>query len=211
MDGYKLYVSAGPNPRIVRMFAAEKNLSLPEIEVDIGGGENRRAPYLALNPAGETPALKCPDGSVLGEATVICEHLEDVTSLAPRLLGDSAAERAQSRMWVRRIDLKVVQPFTGGFRYGPALGFFKSRVRCIPQASDELFEITRDGLGWIEHQMEGSPFLTGEKLRLADIVLYCFLDFNAAQVKKPLLTGFRRLPAWFETMQTRPSAIQTRR
>jgi glutathione S-transferase len=210
MDGFSLYTSVGPNPRIVRMFATEKGLSLSEVDVDIGSGENRRAAYLALNPAGETPALKCADGLVLGEATVICEYLEEVANLGPSLLGESAAERAVNRMWVRRIDLKVVQPFTGGFRYGPALSFFKSRVRCIPQASEDLFEVTRDGLAWIEDQMDGSPFLTGENLRLSDIVLYCFLDFNAAQVGRPLLAGFRRLPIWFEEIQARPSAFDTR-
>jgi glutathione S-transferase len=192
------------------MFVAEAGLALAEAEVDIGAGENRRAPYLALNPAGETPALRCPDGSVLGEATVICEHLEEISG-ASGLLGSSPLARAQIRMWVRRIDLKVVQPFTGGFRYGPALSFFKPRVHCIPQASEELFAIAREGLEWIDAQIGDCPFIAGPALSLADIVLYCFLDFNRAQVKRPLIDGLPRLPGWFERIDALPSAAATRR
>src|ERR1700756_2937971 len=41
----KLYTSVGPNPRVVKMFLAEKGLDLPRVTVDLMGGENRRAPY----------------------------------------------------------------------------------------------------------------------------------------------------------------------
>ena len=210
MDGYELFVSVGPNPRVVRMFAAEKGLTLREVEVDIGAGENRQPPYLAVNAAGETPALRCPDGSIVGEATVICELLEEL-SPSPPLIGGPGLERAQVRMWVRRVDLKVAQPFTGGFRYGPALAFFQPRVHCIPQASDELFKIAREGLAWIDAQMTGRPFVAGDSLSLADIVLYCFLEFNNARVKRPLMDGLAWIETWYARMDHRPSAHATRR
>ena len=47
----KLYNSIGPNPKVVRMFMAEKGIELPKTEVDIRGGENRRGPYLEKNPS----------------------------------------------------------------------------------------------------------------------------------------------------------------
>ena len=54
----KFYTSVGPNPRVVKLFMAEKGITLPEVEVDLRGGENRREPYAsAVNPAGQTPAL----------------------------------------------------------------------------------------------------------------------------------------------------------
>ncbi len=46
----KFYSSGGPNPHMVRMFMAEKGLEVPRVEVDLRGGENRREPYLAVNP-----------------------------------------------------------------------------------------------------------------------------------------------------------------
>ena len=53
----KLYdLKAGTNPRRVRIFLAEKGLTIPRVEVDMAGGENRREPYLAINPMGTMPA-----------------------------------------------------------------------------------------------------------------------------------------------------------
>src|SRR5258706_2226456 len=50
----KLYTSVGPNPRVVKMFLAEKGMSLPSVTVDLMGGENRQAPYnTTINPAGQ--------------------------------------------------------------------------------------------------------------------------------------------------------------
>lgn len=208
MEGFELFVSGGPNPRIVRMFAAEKGLSLSETVIDLGGGENRRPPYLTLNPSGDTPALRCPDGAILAEATVICDFLDELSGPSP-LIGETPTARARTRMWVRRVDLKVVQPFTGGFRYGPALTFFQPRVRCIPQAAEELFAIAHEGVEWLEQQISERTYLTGEVFTLADIVLFCFLDFNRERVKRPLLDGLDRLPRWFERVATRGSVAAT--
>src|SRR3546814_13160020 len=44
-DRMKFYTSVGPNPRVVALFMAEKGISIPEVVVDLRGGENRRAPY----------------------------------------------------------------------------------------------------------------------------------------------------------------------
>ena len=49
----KFYDSLGPNPKLVRMFAAEKGFTFPQIEkVDIMAGANRSGPYLQKNPGG---------------------------------------------------------------------------------------------------------------------------------------------------------------
>ncbi len=62
----KLYNSIGPNPRMVRMFMAEKGFDVPKVDVDLMGGENRRDAYTSkVNPAGQCPALELFDGSVL--------------------------------------------------------------------------------------------------------------------------------------------------
>jgi hypothetical protein len=52
-----LYNSIGPNPKVVRMFMAERGIEIPRVEVDLMGGENRREPYLSKNPSGQCPAL----------------------------------------------------------------------------------------------------------------------------------------------------------
>ena len=69
----KLYTSIGPNPRLVNMFLHEKGLKLPTVEVDVIGGENRRQPFLSINPAGQTQFLELDDGTTLAETVAICE------------------------------------------------------------------------------------------------------------------------------------------
>ena len=201
----KLYNSGGPNPRMVRMFMAEKGIEIPKVDVDLRGGENRREPYLKVNPAGQTPALELDDGTVLAEITAICEYLDEVKKDTPSLIGDTPAERASTRMWTRRIDLNIAEPALNGFRFAEGLKMFQSRVRCIPQAADELKATARDKLAWLEKLQAAKPFIAGNKLSMADIFLFAMLDFLEG-VGQPLDPANKNLTTWFERMKARPSA-----
>ncbi|WIM14075.1 glutathione S-transferase family protein [Enhydrobacter sp.] len=201
----KLYNSIGPNPRTVRMFMAEKGFTVPKIEVDLRGGENRREPYLKVNPSGQLPALELDDGTVLAEITAICEYVDEIKKDTPSLIGDTAEERAKTRMWTRRIDLNIAEPATNGFRYAEGLKLFQNRIRCIPQAADDLKAVARERLVWLDRLMGDKPFIAGAKLTMADILLFAFLDFLKG-VGQALDPACRNLTAWFERMKARPSA-----
>src|SRR4029077_13702081 len=149
----KLYNSIGPNPRMVRMFMAEKGIDLPKVEVDLRGGENPREPCLQVNRSGQSPALELDDGTALAEITAICEYLEEIKKDTPSLIGDTAEERARTRMWTRRIDLNICEPATNGFRFAEGLKMFQDRVHCIPQAADDLKATARKRLAWLDGMM----------------------------------------------------------
>jgi glutathione S-transferase len=200
----KLYKSIGPNPRVVRMFLAEKGVTLDEVDVDLRGGENRQAPYnVNVNPAGQTPALELDDGSCLTEITAICEYLEE-RHPTPVLIGATPEERAKTRMWVRRVDLKVCEPMANGFRYAEGLPMFKDRMRCLPEAAAGLKAVARDGEEWLEAQVKG-PWVAGANFTLADILLFAFIDFGGV-VGQPLDPAFGKLTDWFARVKARPSA-----
>lgn len=203
----KLYQSIGPNPRLVRMFLVEKGLELPAVEVDIIGGENRRPPYLALNPAGGTPVLQLDSGEALAETTAICEYLEELHPQPP-LIGSTPLARARTRMWTRRIDLAIVQPLTSGFRAAEGLAMFKDRVHCLPQAADDLKATAREGLAWLEAQLGERPYIAGDVPTLPDLMLYSFVEFGAL-VGQGLDPAHTRLAAWHRRMATRDSARAT--
>jgi glutathione S-transferase len=198
----KLYQSVGPNPRTVKMFLAEKGMELERVDVDLMGAENRREPYLQVNPAGQTPALELDDGTHLTEILAICEYLEEKQP-DPPLIGRTAEERARTRMWTRRIDLKVCEPMANGFRWGEGLRLFQDRMRCLPDASPGLKAVAKDGLQWMEANFEG-PWVVGDRFTLADILLYAFLDFGA-QVGQPLDPGLEKLQGWMRRVKERPS------
>ena len=198
------YDSVGPNPRVVRMFAAEKGIELPKTKVDLRGGENRQAAFLAKNPAGQLPALELDDGSVIAEITAICEYLDEIGS-GPSLIGATAAERAATRMWVRRIDLNILEPLANGFRFGAGLKIFQDRIRVMPQAAEDLRTLAQERLVWLNGLIEGRQFIAGDKITLADVLLYVFLEFGA-QVGQPVDPANTNIVALVERMKGRPSA-----
>lgn len=200
----KLYDSIGPNPRAVRIFMAEKGISIPTEKVDLMKGENRQEPFLKKNPSGQCPALELDNGSILAEITAIMEYLDEVKP-GNSLLGKTPEERAETRMWARRVDLNILEPMANGFRYGEGLKMFESRMRCIPQASDDLKAKAQDGLKWLDGQMQGKQFLCGDRLTMADVLLFAFVDFFAG-VKQPINPEFKNITAWHARMKARPSA-----
>ncbi len=201
----KFYNSVGPNPRVVTLFMAEKGISIPEVVVDLRGGENRRAPYnVDVNPAGQTPALELDDGSILTEITAICEYLEERFP-DPVLIGATPEERAVTRMWTRRVDLKICEPLTNGFRFAEGLPLFEARMRCLPEAAAGLKAVAQDGLKWLDPLIADREFVAGDRISLADILLFAFLDFGAG-VGQPLDPANGNILRWYESMKARPSA-----
>ena len=199
----KLYDSVGPNPQVVRIFLAEKGMTVPTETVDIMAGANRQADYLAKNPAGGSPCLELDDGSFLSEITAICEYFEELQP-EPALIGATAEERAETRMWTRRIDLNICEPLANGFRYSEGLPLFQDRIRCLPEAADGLKTIARERLEWLDGLIEGREFICGDRFTLADILLFAFLEFGGS-VGQPLDPKCERLQAWYARVAARPS------
>jgi len=200
----KLYDSLGPNPAVVRMFAAEKGIALEKVKVDIMGAENRKSEFLKLNPAGQLPCLQLDNGQYLSEITAICEYLDEVGPGAS-LIGANAEERANTRMWVRRIDLNICETMGNGFRFAEGLPMFKDRITTLPEAADGMKKISREKLAWLNGLIAGRQFIAGDKLTLADILLYCFLTFGKS-VGQPFDEGLTHIKAWFDRMSARASA-----
>jgi glutathione S-transferase len=199
-----LYNSIGPNPRVVRVFMAERGIELPRVEVDIRAGENRQPPYLAKNPIGQCPALELDDGTIISETTAICEYLDEITP-GPSLIGSTPKERAETRMWVRRVDLNILEPMANGFRYSDGLRMFQNRIHCIPAAGEDLKQIAQEQLTALDGLMAGKSFICGDRLTLADILLFSFVDFFAG-VRQPLNQDNKNIVAWHARMKQRPSA-----
>lgn len=200
----KFYNSVGPNPRAVRMFLAEKGMKVPLVEVDLLKGENRQASYMQKNVAGQMPCLELDDGTVISEITAICEYLEDVQP-TPALIGSSPKEKAETRMWTRRIDLNICETMANGFRYSQGLPLFKDRIPTVPEAADGLKRVAQDRMVWLDRMVAGRQFVCGDRFTYADIHLFAFLDFGK-QVGQPINPEARTLLAMYERMKARPSA-----
>lgn len=200
----KFFDSLGPNPRLVRMFMLEKGVTVPAQQIDIMGGENRRAPFTDKNPAGQMPALELDNGKVIAETVVICEYLEDKNPNPP-LVGKTPEEKAETRMWIRRIEQRITSPLADGFRYAEGLAMFKDRMHTIPHAAADLKAIAQEGEAWLDGLIAGRQWVCGDRFTLADIVLYCVLDFGKG-VGQAVNPNAKNLLALVERIGKRPSA-----
>ncbi len=200
----KLYDSLGPNPRTVRMFLHEKQIPLPTLQIDILAGENRRPPYTDKNPAGQMPALELDDGRVLSETVAICEYLEEKHPKPP-LIGRTPEERAETRMWQRRLEFAITENLYNGFRFAEGLAMFERRVHVLPEAAAGLKATAREKLAWLDGLLEGREWIAGTRFTLADIVLFVALEFGST-VGQPVDPKLSRIGGWLARVGARPSA-----
>ena len=200
----RLVNAAGPNPRCVRMFMHEKGIKLDTLEINLGAGENRKPPYVDKNPGGQSPALELDDGRYLAETVAICEYLEELHP-DPPLIGATPDERAETRMWQRRIELGITEHLYNGFRFAEGLDFFKDRLHCLPEAAAGLKEIVQEKLAWLDKLMEGKTFIVGDRFTIADMILFSALDFGAG-MNQTVDPSLKNVTAWFERVAARPSA-----
>jgi len=182
----KVYDAFGPNPRALRMFLHEKNVTLPTATIDLLAAENRRAPYTDKNPGGQLPALELDDGRVIGETVAIFEYLEE-------------------KHPTRRVELKITEWLYNGFRFAEGIELFRPRMRVLPEAAEGLKATARDGLSWLDGLLGGKQWIVGDRFTIADIILYAALDFGGS-VGQPPDTALKNVAAWYARVAARPSA-----
>lgn len=196
-----LYLSQGANPRIVQLFLQEKQLVLETRQIDLVAGEHRSAAFLHKNSLGQLPVLQLDDGQCISQTTAICEYLEEYRPTPP-LIGATAEERAETRMWLRRLDFLVTEPLVQAFKAGEGLPYYQALTHCIPHAAADFRTLAERHLLWLASELQGRTWLCGDRFSLADIQLFCMLDF-ARERRLTSAPEPGQLPAWFERAQQR--------
>jgi len=199
----QLYDSAmAPNPRRVRIFLAEKGITLPVVAMDIGKAENRQPPFLAKNPLGGLPVLELDDGTCIAESVAICRYFEE-TQPQPPLLGTDAKDRALVEMWQRRMELELFRNVTGCFQNTHT--FFAGRIPQVPEYGEVCRNAARARLAWLDGELEGRPFVAGERYTIADITALCAIDFGRVSDIR-IAPEQKHLQRWYDAVSGRPSA-----
>lgn len=203
-----LHDADSPAPRCLRMFLLEKGLSLPAVSVDVFAGANRQPAFLAINPAGQTPALQLDNGTTLAEASAIAEYLEELHP-APALIGSNLYERAQTRQWWRRVEFNVTEFIHNAYHYAEGLPRFSGRIPVAPEAAAVLKQVAQNRIAWLDGMLGDAPYLCGDRFTAADIWLYVWLDFGLS-VQQPFNRSLPRITRWFDTVADRSSAEASR-
>jgi len=198
-----LYDNAlAPNPRRVRIFLAEKGITVPTVQVDIAKAGNRAPEYLAKNPLGGVPILELDDGSILAESVAICVYFEQLHPQPP-LLGVDARDKAFVEMWQRRMELGVLSNTAGCFRNTHA--FFKGRIPQVPEYGAVCKEAAAKQLDWLDGELANRRFIAGDRFTIADITALVGIDFGRVSDIR-IQPEQKNLTRWYQEVSSRPSA-----
>ena len=199
----QLYDSAmAPNPRIVRVYLAEKGIEVPKVQVDLAGAENRKPEYLAKNPMGGVPMLELDDGTYIAETIAICRYFEEQQP-EPALFGTDAKDKAVVEMWRRRMELEVVVPIMQTFRNTHE--FFKGRIPQVAEWGEVMREAATKRLEWLDSVLADREWIAGDRFTIADITAMVGIDFGRPS-KIRIANDQKNLTRWHEAASSRPSA-----
>ena len=204
----RLYnLKAGMNPRRVRIFLAEKGVSIPMQEIDVARNENATAEFLAINPMGKLPVLELDDGTVLTESIAICRYIE-AQHPQPNMFGTTPLETARIEMWTRRAEMEigvlVMQVFEN------LHPFWAGRITQVKEYGELAREKLLQRMAWLNEELgsrapDEREFLVAGRYTIADIVLQCALIVaKACEVR--IAEDQVHLGKWFASVTSRPTA-----
>jgi len=199
----KLHEFAGaPNPKKVRVYLAEKGISVPSVPVNIITGENRQPEFLKKNPMGGLPVLELDDGSYLPESLAIIEYFEELHPNPP-MIGTTPLERARVRALERLCELSVLGRIAVIFQNTHPL--FAGRLKQSADAAESARGALATNLAVLDAKIGSNKFVAGDKPTIADCTLLAALQFaEFGQIAiDPALKNVHR---WYESFKQRPSA-----
>jgi glutathione S-transferase len=205
----KLYIDSGraPNPRRVRIFLAEKGVTLPTEAVDLGARAHKTADFRAINPMQRLPALVLDDGSVIAESIAICRYVEALHPVPP-LFGEGALEQALVEMWQRRVEFHLLAMVSHAFRHlHPAMAPLEvPQVAAWGEANKPR---ALEFLTFLDGELGGRAYVAGPRFSVADITAVVAVDFmKPAKIAVP--EGLANIARWYREVSARPSVAQER-
>jgi glutathione S-transferase len=203
-NAMKLYNHAlAPNPRRVRIFAAEKGIELRLEDVDILAGQSRTSEFLAKNSSGGVPVLELDDGSHLSESVAICRYLEGLHP-EPNLLGRDLREQAEIERWNRRMELELFAAI--GRTVQNTSPVFKGRFKQFPEYGEAQRAVVHQRLERMNGELNGHKFVAGDRFTIADIIALVAIDIGGRLSDIKIAPELANLTRWYETVSSRPSA-----
>lgn len=194
-----------PNPRRVRIFLAEKGVTIPLVRVKLHKGEHKAPEHKARNSLGQVPTLELDDGTMISESVAICRYLESVYPTPP-MFGTTPLEAAQIDMMIRRVEFQVMTPVGMFWRHAHPL-----TAPLLKQFTD-FGESNRahyaGGCQWLDREIAGRDFIAGDVYSMADIVALTTIDF-AAFTGLEMPEQCASLKAWHARVRARPSAASS--
>jgi len=148
--------------------------------------------YRQVNPLGYVPYLVLDDGTGLREGPAIVQYIADQAPEKKLAPANGTPARYQLQSWLNFIGTELHKGFSPLFN--PAFG---DDVKAVFKA--KLLE----RLTWVDGELAGKPYLTGEDFTVADGYLFTVTNWT-----KPMaldISGLEHLMAWRERVAARPA------
>lgn len=200
----KLYsLKNGVNPRRVRIFLAEKRVSIPIEEFDMETRAHKDAAFLVKNPLGTLPVLELDDGTLISESVAICRYFEEMIP-EPPLFGRSSLERAQVEMWNRRMELELLLPTIDVFVHTHS--FWEGRREQVASFGDLRRRQLVERMRWLDGELKDREFIGVDRYNIADITAQVALLTARGALKLAVPEDHTNLTRWWKAVSSRPSA-----
>ena len=201
----RLYDYPGaPNPRRVKIFAAEKDINLQLIDCDILKRAHKTPEFLIKNPSGKIPVLELDDGRCISESVAICKYLELIKP-EPNLFGSDEFEIAYIESRNRHIEFELWTQIGTSWVNGPIVASM-GIVEQIPDAKNASDKSVNSYYQRLDAEFSISKFVAGERFTVADITLLTAIDFASSMVDLKPDAGLSNLARWYSEISTRPSS-----
>ena len=200
----KLYdYNRAPNARRVRIYLAEKGITVPTEAVDLAAMQHKSEAYTAINPMQRVPALLLDDGTVIAESMAICRYFEALNP-SPPLFGTNAVELATVEMWNRFVELYLFFPIAQVFRHLHP-GMKEQEVPQVAAWGEANKPRVEAFLPILDSQLTVVPFICGAHYSVADITALVAIDFMKP-AKLAVAPHYGNIARWHALVSARPSA-----
>jgi glutathione S-transferase len=200
----KLYDGGrAPNPRRVRVFLAEKGITIPAEQIDLGALQHRTDAYAAINPMRRVPALALDDGTVITESVAICRYFEALHP-DPPLFGRGPLAGALVEMWNRRVEFHLYLPVSSVFQHLHP-GMKQLVDPQVPAWGEANKPLIFKFLQFLDAELKSRSYVAGEDFTIADITALVSVDFMKVS-KLAVPDELADLRRWYAKVSARPSA-----
>ncbi len=206
----KLYdCTTAPSPRRVRIFLAEKGITVPMVQVALRNGEQFSPAFRVINPECTVPVLELDNGTRIADILATCHYFEELYP-EPPLMGRTAEEKAIIEAWQRRLERDGYYAAMEAFRNStPGL---RGRALPGPEPYEQIPTLAERGrariqhfFAWLDARLADNEFICGSHFTVADITGMVTVGFCGwAKLKAP--EHFGHLRRWHAAVSARPSA-----
>jgi glutathione S-transferase len=203
------HAPASPNSRRVRMFLAEKGISMPLVSIDLAAGEQHGEAYRAINSRRVVPTLVLEDGTAIGEVLAIWRYLEEAYPSTPSL-GTSPKDKALVTMWERRMELEgfaavmeTVRNKIPGLKGRAIAGAHD--YEQIPTLVERGRQRIADFYADLEARLGEAPFVAGDRFSAADITAVVTVDFATKALELAIPDSNSATRRWYDSIAARSS------